>query len=79
MEINRIECAYCYGRGYQMVHKMVDTEIKDGIASGTIRSEELTCEACGGKGYIEYPVFTVEEAVKIAEHFGFDIKGLEEK
>lgn len=41
-------------------------------------STEELCPQCKGKGYTLYPTFTVEEAIDIAKHFGFDIEGLEE-
>jgi hypothetical protein len=40
-------------------------------------SAEDFCPKCNGKGYTTYPVFTVEEAIEIAKHFGFDIEGYE--
>lgn len=70
MEINRITCRTCCGCGYQAVWEMAEIETKDDITSGTLRLREVTCEACAGKGYIEYPVFTVEEAKAILKHCG---------
>lgn len=40
-------------------------------------STEDFCPKCSGKGYTTQPVFTVEEAIEIAKHFGFDIEGYE--
>ena len=76
MYINKIACATCFGSG--KVKKWVPAELNsDGIC--TLKFEDRICDNCNGKSYTTYPVFTVEEAVKIAEHFGFDIKGLEEE
>lgn len=38
-------------------------------------SVEDACPQCKGKGYITYPTFTTEEAIRIAKYFGFDIEG----
>lgn len=69
MQINKTTCGNCCGKGYVETYKIVENS-----ACGLIRREQDICEQCGGNGYIEYPVFTVEEAVKIAKHFGFDIE-----
>jgi hypothetical protein len=41
-------------------------------------STEEVCSQCNGAGYTTYPVFTTEEAVELAQHFGFNIEGYEE-
>jgi hypothetical protein len=41
-------------------------------------SAEEFCFQCNGTGYTTYPVFTTEEAVELARHFGFNIEGYEE-
>ena len=70
MYINKICCPFCYGSG--KIQKWVMAESNpDG--TGTLRAEEGVCDTCKGKGYTEYPVFTVEEAIKIAEHLGLEI------
>ena len=66
MEINRITCGKCLGDGHTIVWKMVD--MNNNI--GTIQSEEVICEQCGGRGFIEYPVFSVEEAKAILKFCG---------
>ena len=71
MYINKTLCTSCFGSGKTQKWVMVSEPAKDGI--GTIKSEEDLCAQCRGKGYVEYPVFTVEEAIKIAEHLGFEI------
>ena len=72
MYINKICCSVCSSTG--KTQKWVITETHpDG--TGTLKAEECTCGNCSGKGYIEYPVFTVEEAKVIAKHFGFNIIG----
>jgi hypothetical protein len=72
MYINRICCQACYGTGKTQEWVMAETS-PDG--TGTLKAEECVCGTCGGKGYTEYPVFTVEEAKVIAKHFGFEVIG----
>ena len=70
MYINRICCQVCYGTG-KTTGWVMGEQHQDG--TGTLVAKEFTCDTCKGKGYNEYPVFTVEEAIKIAEHLGFEI------
>lgn len=72
MYINRICCSACFGTGKTQQWVMTEAN-PDG--TGTLKAEECVCGNCNGKGYIEYPVFTVEEAKVIAEHFGFNVIG----
>lgn len=67
MEINRIVCSQCFGNGFETRCKISEVNA-DGI--GTLKSEEVVCECCSGKGYIEYSVFTVEEAKAILKYCG---------
>ena len=70
MHIKKTLCTSCFGSG--KTQKWVSSEpVKDGIC--ILRSEEDLCAQCYGKGHVEYPVFTVEEAIKIAEHLGLEI------
>lgn len=66
--MNRITetCGNCKGIGKQIIWKVVDSNDKFGIA----RREEVVCEACNGKGYTEYAVFSIEEAEVILKHCG---------
>ena len=66
MEINRITCGTCCGKGYVEGYKLVG----DSSSCGLIRRAQDICGQCGGKGYIEYPVFTMEEAKTILKHCG---------
>lgn len=75
MFINKIVCVQCHGKGYETVWR-ADKINQDG--TGTIVAEEELCAQCKGKGYTTYPAFTVDEAIKIAKHFGFEIIGLED-
>ena len=75
MFINKIVCVQCHGRGHKTAWR-ADKMNQDG--TGTIVAEEALCAQCKGKGYTTYPVFTVDEAIKIAKHFGFEINGLED-
>lgn len=70
MYINQIGCPACSGTG--KIQHWVASEINSDGTS-TLRTEEAICGSCSGKGYTTYPVFTVEEAIKIAEHLGFEI------
>lgn len=72
MYINKIACMTCYGTGKTQQWVMAETN-PDG--TGLLKAEEGVCSTCNGKGYTTYPVFTVEEAKVIAEHFGFEILG----
>ncbi len=72
MYINKICCPACSGTGKTQKWVIAETN-PDG--TGTIKAEECICGNCSGKGYTEYPVFTVVEAKVIAEHFGFIIIG----
>ena len=72
MYINKIVCGQCFGTGHVESWEVIeDTNEK---CYGIAVRNEILCPQCGGKGYTTYPVFTVEEAVKIAQHFGFDIE-----
>ena len=70
MFINKIVCMQCHGKGKDTVWKLCE---QNADGTGTINAEEAVCDSCGGTGFNRYPVFTVEEAVKIAKHFGFDL------
>lgn len=66
MNVMQLTCGSCAGIGKQINWKVVD--INDNI--GTMKKEETVCRECGGKGYIEYATFTLEEAKAILEHCG---------
>ena len=68
MHIGQITCCACGGRGCVEVWKMV--EYDELLHTGTAQREEATCGNCNGKGYVEYPVFSVEEAKAILKHCG---------
>lgn len=55
-------CMNCYGLGQVTMYEIVsDTECQ---------AKQVTCGSCGGKGYTEYAVFSVEEAKAILKHCG---------
>ena len=62
----QVFCSSCAGTGKQINWKVVD--MNDNI--GTMKTEEVVCGACGGKGYTEYVTFTIEEANAILKHCG---------
>ena len=76
MYINKIVCPTCLGTGRAEEWKAIEEPDEKGYG-GVLARSEIICPQCGGKGYTQYPDFPVEEAVKIAKHFGFDIYGLE--
>lgn len=69
MERMKAACGNCAGVG-----KRIEWGIQPGVYDEdgfhkAIR-EEIVCEACNGKGYTEYAVFSVEEAEAILKHCG---------
>jgi hypothetical protein len=60
-------CGNCAGTGIAVNWK-VTSKLEDGY--GTAERVEEECHVCGGKGYTEYAVFTVEEAQAILKHCG---------
>ena len=68
MHIGRITCANCCGTGKTTKWKVVEIDEEAGV--GRAQSEEVVCDNCGGKGYTEYPVFSVEEAKAILKYCG---------
>lgn len=44
--------------------------MKSDKTKGIYKKNEDECCACGGKGYAEYAVFTIEEAQAILKHCG---------
>lgn len=57
-------CPSCNGLGKQTHWNLVSLN----ELSGTLEEVEVECEACKGKGYIEYAVFSREEATAILEY-----------
>ena len=68
MNINQITCGNCGGRRLATIWKIKSVDETTGI--GTIFSEEVKCPSCNGKGWVEYAVFSVEEAKAILKHCG---------
>lgn len=66
MNIMEVSCGNCAGIGKKINWKAVD--MNDNIC--TMKKEEIVCEECNGKGYIEYATFTLEEAKAILKHCG---------
>ena len=64
MDRVNITCANCSGIGNQTQWKVVD------YITGKLQKEETVCEACNGKGYTEYAMFSIEEANAILRHCG---------
>lgn len=66
MNVMQVRCGSCAGIGKQTNWKVIDLNDNTGI----MKSEEVMCEACNGKGYTEYATFTLEEAKAILKHCG---------
>lgn len=63
MQRMKVTCGTCCGCGNEI-------RWKDIPLSNTMEREELVCGVCGGKGYAEYAVFSIEEAEEILRHCG---------
>lgn len=70
MNINQITCGNCCGRGYETIWETTSVDETTGVC--TMNSEEVKCRGCNGHGYVEYAVFSVEEAKAILEHCGLN-------
>ena len=68
MNTNQITCGNCCGVGRTTIWKAISMDEETGI--GTMRSEEVVCDTCNGNGWVEYAVFSVEEAKAILKHCG---------
>ena len=68
MERMRATCDNCDGSGYAINWEVISENTETGI--GTIQSKEVTCPHCNGHGWIEYAVFSIEEAEAILKHCG---------
>ena len=66
MQIMKVTCGTCCGCGNEVRWKAIP--LTDTI--GTMEREEVVCGVCGGKGYAEYAVFSIEEAEAILKHCG---------
>ena len=64
METIRQICGTCAGMGKVGNWKIANK------TKGIYKKNEEECCTCGGKGYTEYAVFTVEEAQAILKHCG---------
>ena len=70
MNINQITCGNCGGRGSTIVWET--TFANDTTSISTMHSELVKCESCNGHGWVEYAVFSVEEARAILKHCGLN-------
>lgn len=71
----QVICSSCSGIGNTYTWEEVlkdEGYINSGI--GTLKRKEIPCKACNGKGYIEYAVFSIEEAEAILKHCGLSKK-----
>lgn len=67
-------CNVCSGMGYTTMWNFVPDDIQTevGRTTGRLENEEIVCETCNGKGYIEHAVFSVKEAEAILKYCGLD-------
>jgi hypothetical protein len=61
-------CGNCAGIGH--INLWVTTGDKDANGYETANRQTEECPQCGGKGYTEYAMFTVEEAKHIMKACG---------
>jgi RNA polymerase subunit RPABC4/transcription elongation factor Spt4 len=71
MYINKTICTSCFGKG--ATQEWIGEDCTKG--SCILKAKDVTCPVCKGKGYTRYHAFTLEEAIKIAKHFDFEIIG----
>ena len=64
MDVIKERCKVCDGFGKQTNWKNIPLD----EILGTLEKVEVECEACKGKGYIEYAVFSREEATAILKY-----------
>lgn len=57
----KVTCGTCCGYGNEI-------RWKDVPFRNTMEREESICGSCGGKGYTEYAIFSIEEAEAILKH-----------
>ena len=70
MEIMNKTCGACSGNGVYVECKLVPISSNESTITSTWQEREVKCEACNGKGYIEYAAFSIEEAEAILKHCG---------
>ena len=68
MNIQQTTCPSCRGTGKFVSYPIVSKNEDTGIC--TAQRKESVCAQCGGKGYVEYVTFSVEEATAILKHCG---------
>lgn len=66
-----VTCGKCAGMGRLRYYKVVSEH--DGVCGAV--ADETVCDTCGGKGYTEYAVFSIEEAEAILKHCGLSVEG----
>lgn len=64
-------CGNCGGMGHTTLWRVVEEDPETHIC--TMDAENVTCEQCGGSGYTEYAVFSIEEAEVILKHCGLEV------
>ena len=68
MRQKQTTCHTCSGTGRKIYWKVIHEDEQKG--TGMAQKEEVVCDACDGKGWVEYAVFSVEEAETILKHCG---------
>lgn len=73
MNVMQVTCGNCGGARNTVIWKTFSVDKETGIE--TLKSEQVVCERCGGKGWIEYATFSVDEAKAILKHCGLSAEG----
>ena len=68
MRVKRETCRNCGGYGKLSRYVVDSVDEASGVISAT--NKESVCPDCKGNGYIDYAVFSVDEAKAILEHCG---------
>lgn len=73
MNIGHVTCGNCDGSGIVIRWETFSVNKETGIE--TLKSKQVVCENCGGKGWTEYATFSVDEAKAILKHCGLSTEG----
>lgn len=77
MEIGPIMCALCNGSGKRTVYKGTTSRTPSGFALAEF--EEVVCDHCNGRGFVDFAVFSPEEAAAVLKHCGLPVEGFDEE
>ena len=69
-----MKCPYCNGVGEVVKWEPIEPVENDGRMVNCLKRVDDTCEHCKGIGYVDYVMFTIEEAEAIMKHCGLHIE-----